>query len=98
MILSEKLKSLNEDELSLLYYIVNYIPENKVKKYFSLIECWAYCDICQDMISLKIDKKEIINGLEMGIYTKQYRQCTVWQVVWSSQGQWLYGLDRTKSV
>lgn len=49
------------------------MPENKVRKYFNLIEAWAWCDICEDMISLNIDKKEIISGLEMGIYTKEYK-------------------------
>jgi hypothetical protein len=49
------------------------MPENKVRKYFKLIEAWAWCDICEDMISLNIDKKEIISGLEMGIYTKEYK-------------------------
>ena len=49
------------------------MPENKVKKYFRLIEAWAWCDICTDMISLSIDKAEIINGLKMGIYTKEHR-------------------------
>ena len=49
------------------------MPENKVRKYFQLIEAWAWCDICEDMISLNIDKKEIISGLEMGIYTKEYK-------------------------
>jgi len=49
------------------------MPENKVKKYFRLIEAWAWCDICADMISLSIDKNEIITGLKMGIYTKEYR-------------------------
>ena len=49
------------------------MPENKVKKYFSLIEAWAWCDICEDMIALKLDKDEIINGLKMGIYTKEYK-------------------------
>ena len=48
------------------------MPENKVRKYFNLIEAWAWCDICEDMISLNIDKKEIISGLEMGLYTKEY--------------------------
>ena len=48
------------------------MPENKVRKYFNLIEAWAWCDICEDMISLSIDKKEIISGLEMGLYTKEY--------------------------
>ncbi|MFX1256535.1 MAG: hypothetical protein ACFFAN_01645 [Promethearchaeota archaeon] len=48
------------------------IPENKVKKYFSLIECWAWCEICKEMVALNINKKEILNGLEMGIYTKEY--------------------------
>ncbi|MFX1377421.1 MAG: hypothetical protein ACFFA0_16605 [Promethearchaeota archaeon] len=49
------------------------MPENKVRKYFKLIEAWAWCDICEDMISLNIDKKEIISGLQMGIYTKEHR-------------------------
>ncbi|MFX0141084.1 MAG: hypothetical protein ACFFDN_46025 [Candidatus Hodarchaeota archaeon] len=49
------------------------MPENKVKKYFSLIEAWAWCDICEDMVSLVIDKNEIINSLKMGIYTKEYK-------------------------
>ncbi len=49
------------------------MPENKVKKYFSLIEAWAWCDICEDMVALNIDKKEIINGLKVGIYTKEYK-------------------------
>ena len=49
------------------------MPENKVKKYFSLIEAWAWCDICEDMVALNINKSEIIDGLKMGIYTKEYR-------------------------
>ncbi len=48
------------------------MPENKVKKYFSLIEVWAWCDICEDMVSLRVDKNEITDGLKMGIYTKEY--------------------------
>ncbi len=49
------------------------MPENKVRKYFQLIEAWAWCDICGDMVALKLDKKEIINGLQTGIYTKEYK-------------------------
>ncbi|MFW9784824.1 MAG: hypothetical protein ACFFFB_21270 [Candidatus Heimdallarchaeota archaeon] len=49
------------------------IPENKVRKYFSLIEAYAWCDICEDMVALRIDKKEITDGLKMGIYTKEYK-------------------------
>ncbi len=49
------------------------MPENKVKKYFSLIEAWAWCDICDEMIALKLDKNEIINGLKTSIYTKEYK-------------------------
>ena len=49
------------------------MPENKVRKYFRLIEAWAWCDICNDMVALNIDKQEIINGLKMGIYTKEYK-------------------------
>lgn len=49
------------------------MPENKVKKYFRLIEAWAWCPICDDMIALNIDKEEIISGLRTGIYTKEHR-------------------------
>jgi len=49
------------------------MPENKVRKYFKLIEAWAWCDICEDMIALNINKEEIIDGLQMGIYTKEYK-------------------------
>jgi hypothetical protein len=49
------------------------MPDNKVKKYFRLIEAWAWCPICEDMISLNIDKKEIIDSLQMGIYTKEHK-------------------------
>ncbi len=48
------------------------MPENKVKKYFRLIEAWAWCPICDDMVALNIDKKEIIDGLKMSIYTKEF--------------------------
>jgi hypothetical protein len=49
------------------------MPENKVKKYFRLVEVWAWCDICQDMVALSVDKNEIHNGIEMGIYTKEFK-------------------------
>ena len=49
------------------------MPENKVKKYFSLIEAWAWCDICEDMVALRVDKNEIIDGLKMGIYAKEFK-------------------------
>lgn len=39
-----------------------------VKKYFRLIEAWVDCDICQDKISLKIDKDIINANLQTGIY------------------------------
>ncbi|MHA1148265.1 MAG: hypothetical protein ACTSR8_08465 [Promethearchaeota archaeon] len=49
------------------------MPENKVKKYFKLVEVWAWCDICENMVNLRVDKQEIINGLQTGIYTKEYK-------------------------
>ncbi len=49
------------------------MPENKVRKYFNLIEAWIWCDICYDMVSLNIEKKEIQNGLQTGIFTKEYK-------------------------
>lgn len=48
------------------------MPDNKVKRYFTLIEAWCYCEICRDMVNLVIDKDEIKNGLQTGIYTKNY--------------------------
>ena len=53
------------------------MPENKVKKYFSLVEVWAWCDICEDMVNLRVDKQEIINGLQTGIYTKEFKHINV---------------------
>lgn len=52
---------------------MNCIPENKVRKYFRLVEIWAWCDICEDMVALDVDKDEIHDGLEMGIYTKEFK-------------------------
>ena len=49
------------------------MPENKVKKYFNLIECWGWCQICDDMVNIRVNKKEIIDGLKMGIYTKEHK-------------------------
>ena len=49
------------------------MPENKVKKYFSLIEAWAWCEICTEMVNIRVDKDEIKAGLKMGIYTKEHR-------------------------
>ena len=37
------------------------------------MEIWAWCDICEDMIALDVDKNEIHDGLEMGIYTKEFK-------------------------
>ena len=54
------------------------MPENKVRKYFSLIEAWAWCSICDDMVALRLDKKEIINGLKMGIYTKEHKHINLY--------------------
>ena len=54
------------------------MPENKVKKYFNLIEAWCWCDICSDMVALKIDKDEIKSGLQMGIYTKEYKHRNIY--------------------
>ncbi len=49
------------------------MAQNKVKKYFTFIEIWAWCDICKEMIDLKVDKDEIVKGLSMGPYTKEYK-------------------------
>jgi len=39
-----------------------------VKKYFRLIEAWVDCTICEDKIPVKINKDDIQNGLQTGIY------------------------------
>lgn len=49
------------------------MPENKVIKYFSLIEAWAWCDICSEMVNIRVNKDEIKSGLKMGIYTKEHK-------------------------
>ena len=49
------------------------MPDNKVKKYFSLIEAWAWCEICTEMVNIRVDKDEIKSGLKMGIYTKEHK-------------------------
>ena len=38
-----------------------------------MVEIWAWCDICEDMVALDVDKHEIHDGLEMGIYTKEFK-------------------------
>lgn len=43
------------------------------KRYFRLVEVWAWCDICREMIPLKVDKQEIQDGLELGLYTKELK-------------------------
>ncbi|MGV9141753.1 MAG: hypothetical protein ACOC1X_02335 [Promethearchaeota archaeon] len=49
------------------------MPRNKVKKYFDLVEIWAWCEICEDMVNLKVEKSEINKGLRTGMYTKEYK-------------------------
>ncbi len=49
------------------------MAQNKVKKYFTFIEIWAWCDICKEMIDLKVSKEEISKGFKMGFYTKEYK-------------------------
>ncbi|TFF98338.1 MAG: hypothetical protein EU547_01825 [Promethearchaeota archaeon] len=46
--------------------------QSKVKKYFRIVEIWAWCEICHEMIPMKVSKEEIQEGLELGIYTKKY--------------------------
>jgi len=41
-----------------------------VKKYFRLIEAWVDCTICEEKIQLTINKEEIINNLQTGMYVK----------------------------
>ncbi len=48
------------------------MPENKEKKYISLIEAWAWCEICTEMVNIRVDKDAIKAGLKMGIYTEEY--------------------------
>lgn len=37
------------------------------------MEAWCWCEICDDMVALNVDKKEIMNGLQTGIYTKEWK-------------------------
>lgn len=36
------------------------------------MEVWSWCDICKEHINIRLDKDEILSGLETGIYTKEY--------------------------
>ena len=56
-----------------LHFWKNAMPENKVIKYFSLIEAWAFCPVCSEMVNIRVNKKEIKSGLKMGIYTKEHK-------------------------
>ncbi len=56
-----------------LHFWKNAMPENKVIKYFSLIEAWAWCDICSEMVNIRVNKDEIKSGLKMGMYTKEHK-------------------------
>ena len=49
------------------------MPENRVRKYFKLIDAWTWCDVCKEMINFKIEKKDIISGLQTGMYTKEFK-------------------------
>lgn len=44
-----------------------------MRKYFSLIEAWTWCEICKEMINFTIEKKDIISGLQTGMYKKEYK-------------------------
>ena len=37
------------------------------------MEIWAWCDICGDMVALDVGKEEIHDGLDMGIFTKEFK-------------------------
>ena len=48
-----------------LHFWKNAMPENKVTKYFSLIEAWAWCEICSEMVNIRVNKDEIKSGLKI---------------------------------
>ena len=37
-----------------------------------MVEYWVWCEICRKMIYLRVDKKEIIDGLQDGVYIKKF--------------------------
>lgn len=46
---------------------------NKTVKYFKSIRAYVYCTICNDVISTDINKEDIRNGLQTGLYIYKYK-------------------------
>ncbi|MBD3351219.1 MAG: hypothetical protein GF364_07010 [Candidatus Lokiarchaeota archaeon] len=46
---------------------------NRTVKYFRTIRAYVYCDICNDVIGLDINKEDIRNGLQTGLYIYKYK-------------------------
>lgn len=45
---------------------------NLTKKYFKSIYAYVWCEICNDIIAVQINKEDIRNGLQTGLYIHRY--------------------------
>lgn len=46
---------------------------NRTVKYFKSIRAYVYCDICGEVIGMDINKEDIRNGLQTGLYIYKYK-------------------------
>jgi len=46
---------------------------NRTVKYFKSIKAYVYCDICQSVVGMDINKEDIRNGLQTGLYIFKYK-------------------------
>ncbi len=54
------------------YYRQRMKTFNITKKYFKYIYAYVWCEICNDIIAVQIDKDEIRNGLQTGLYISKH--------------------------
>ncbi|MHA1340364.1 MAG: winged helix-turn-helix domain-containing protein [Promethearchaeota archaeon] len=46
---------------------------NRTVKYFKSIRAYVYCDICGEVVGMDINKEDIRNGLQTGLYIYKYK-------------------------
>jgi hypothetical protein len=46
---------------------------NRTIKYFVSIRAYVYCEVCKDVIGMDINKEEIRNGLQTGLYIYKFK-------------------------
>ena len=46
---------------------------NRTMKYFKEIRAYVFCDICNEIITININKDDIRNGLQTGLFIHKFR-------------------------